>query len=215
MGLEDSVWQQELADLRGVERLGVYGGTFDPIHTGHLIVAEEARHVLMLDKVLFVPARISPLKQGLQAGAIDHRLEMVRLAIAGNPHFVLSHIDVSRRGPSFTVETLGMLTEALPGTELFFIMGMDSLMTFHHWRNPQGILDMAKIAVVTRPGCEIQIQEAYQVLPPLQERCIFIDTLQIGISSTDIRERLHVGRPICYQVPADVEEYIRDHRLYL
>lgn len=198
------------------QRLGVLGGTFDPVHIGHLIVAEEARTRLTLSAVVFVPAQVSPLKlQGASAPAED-RLRMVELAVEDNPFFYISRIDLDREGPSFTVDTLRAIKASCdPQSELFFIMGADSLSTLKSWRLPQEILHLARIVAVSRPGFELDLAALERDVPGISQATDIITTVQLGISSTDIRARLRQGLSIRYQVLAGVEAYIRERGLYL
>lgn len=203
-------------DPRGLDilacRLGVLGGTFDPIHVGHLIVAEEARARFALDTVVFVPARVSPLKpEGTLFSASD-RLRMVQLAIEDNPCFRASSIDLEREGPSYTVDTLRALkAENGPRTQLFFIMGMDSLCTLSSWHRPREIIRLTRIIALSRPGFDVDWSALEESIPGIAQATELIPTLEIGISSTDIRQRLQQGLPIKYRVPKSVEAYIRKH----
>ncbi|MBM3190748.1 MAG: nicotinate (nicotinamide) nucleotide adenylyltransferase, partial [Chloroflexi bacterium] len=143
----------DLAPSAPIRRLGVLGGTFDPIHIGHLIVAEEARARLGLDRVLFVPANLSPLKAGSTFFSGEERYHMVRLAIEGNPHFAVSRVDLDRTGPSYTVDTLRAIqAEYGPSVQLYFIIGMDALETFAAWHRPEEIIRLTRLVVVSRPG---------------------------------------------------------------
>jgi nicotinate-nucleotide adenylyltransferase len=190
-------------------RLGVLGGTFDPIHIGHLIVAEEARACLALDWVLFIPARISPLKQG--EGTLfspEERWQMVALATADNPRFVASRVDLDRQGPSYTVDTLRQLKAIHRPTSLHFILGADSLRSLREWRQPHEIAQLARLVAISRPGYDLGLEELDRDIPGLAEATDVLETLEIGISSTDIRRRLRQGLPIAYQVPRDVERFI-------
>jgi len=196
-------------------RLGVIGGTFDPIHIGHLAIAEEARVRLALDGVLFVPARVSPLKLGNHLASGEDRYRMVALAIADNPSFRASRIELDREGPSYTVDTLRALRAANgEEAELYFIMGMDSLDTLTHWRRPDEILRLARLVVISRPDCHPDWASLEAAIPGASQAITVIDSLQLDISSTDLRERVRKGWPIRYLVPAPVETYIREHRLY-
>lgn len=196
-------------------RLGVFGGTFDPIHHGHLVAAEEVRARLNLDKVLFVPAGLPPHKLDVDITPTRHRLAMLKLAIASNPGFAMSRVDVDRHGPCYTVETLALLHDEYgPGTELFFLMGMDSLVELITWREPERVIRLAWIVVVGRPGFEADINELNKVLPGAKERIRIVDTPLMEVASRDIRMRVREGLPIRYQVPEAVEKYIREHDLY-
>jgi nicotinate-nucleotide adenylyltransferase len=193
-------------------RVGALGGTFDPVHIGHLIIAEEARARLHLDRVVFIPARVSPLKRDGTLFSSEERCEMVRLAIADNPGFGLSRIDIDRAGPSFTVDTLRALkAEYGRNTALFFIMGMDSLLSLNRWHRPDEIIRLARIVAISRPGFEPDLAALDAEVPGLSAAAAIISSLQIGISSTDIRSRLAQGLPIRYQVSAAVEAYIMSH----
>jgi len=196
-------------------RLGVFGGTFDPIHHGHLVAAEEVRGRLNLDKVLFVPAGLPPHKLDLDISPTRHRIAMLKLAIDSNPGFALSRVDVDRHGPCYTVDTLALLhAEYGPDAELFFIMGMDSLADLLIWRSPERIIRLARIVVVGRPGFQADVDELDKVLPGAAQRITIVDTPLIEVSSSDIRMRVREGLPIRYQVPEAVEAYIREHGLY-
>lgn len=196
-------------------RIGILGGTFDPIHYGHLILAEEAWASLDLERVLFVPARQPPHKLGQPSSPAADRLEMVRLSIAGNPHFEISEVDLKRPGPSYTVDTLAALQQALgPQAELYFLMGLDSLANLLTWHDPAGIVARAHLAVARRPGYEVDMQGLESALPGITARTHFLEIPDIGISSHDLRRRVREGRPIRYQVPEEVEAYIRARGLY-
>lgn len=197
-------------------RLGVFGGTFDPVHYGHLVAAEEVRYRLRLDKVLFVPAGMPPHKLDYDITPTRHRLAMLELAIASNPGFALSRVDIDRHGPCYTVDTLALLHEEYgPGTELFFLMGMDSLADLLTWKEPERLIRLAWIVVVGRPGFQADVDELDKVLPGAAERICIVDTPLMEVSSSDIRQRVREGAPIRYQVPEAVEAYIRAHRLYM
>lgn len=195
---------------KGQQRIGILGGTFDPIHIGHLIIAEEARHVLALDRVIFVPARRSPLKQ--ENGFFfdeEERWEMVCRAIEGNPHFEASRVDLEREPPSFTVDTLRILRQRCgPHHAYWFIMGADSLIHFPEWYQPQEIIRLARLAIISRPEYEPDWPSLEQSIPSLRKVSDVIQGLAIGISSTEIRRRLRQGLPFRYHVPASVFDYI-------
>jgi nicotinate-nucleotide adenylyltransferase len=200
-----------------IRRLGVLGGSFDPVHMAHLISAEAAREALDLDLVLFVPAREQPLKRGLAATPAEHRVAMVELAIAGNPHFKLSRVDLDRPGPSYTADTLRLLREEWgPGTDLamWFIAGADSLASFPRWRDPEGILRQARLAIVRRPGVALAPRDLASQLPLLASNLDWVDAPLIDISGTDLRRRVAERRSIRYLVPDSVREYIEAKGLY-
>jgi nicotinate-nucleotide adenylyltransferase len=201
--------------LHPLERLGILGGTFDPIHIGHLVIAEEVRVRLNLSQVWFVPARVSPLKLDHTASSAADRLEMVRLATADNPFFRISRSDLDREGPSFTVDTLRSIAAQVgPQVPLFYIMGMDSLDTLARWREPQEIIRLARIVVVNRPGVTVDWEALERAIPGLRTATEVIDSIYLGISSTEIRARVRQSWPIRYLVPPTVEAFILQHKLY-
>ncbi len=196
--------------------IGILGGTFDPIHAAHLIVAEEARERLELEEVVFVPAGEPWMKAGEPVSPAHHRLNMVRLAIMSNPFFRISSADVEREGPCYTVDTLvEMEADYGEDARFFFILGVDSLKEFHRWKDPERILQLAVLAVVTRP-------EMSSVDPTLldelrrgaAERVVTLDGIHIGISATDLRHRFAQGRSTRYLVCEQVARYIAEHGLY-
>lgn len=197
-------------------RIGVFGGTFDPIHYGHLVIAEDARVYLQLEKVLFVPARQPPHKPSGSYSAFPHRVRMTELAIADNPHFVLSLIEAKRPGPSYTVDTLRQLRAELgPDVELYFIIGMDSLANITTWHKPAELLTLCRVVVAERAGYSVDLAVLEEALPGLRNRLELIDTPELSISSTDLQRRVRSGLAIRYQLPPQVEKYIYEHRLYL
>lgn len=204
---------------RTTRRLGVLGGTFDPIHYGHLVIAEEVRTALALDGVIFIPAGDPPHKQGEHIAAARHRLSMLELALASNPAFSISLVDMDRPGPSYTVETLKLLREQWrEPAEIFFIIGWDSLEEFPAWYDAAGILaQLARLVAVHRPGYEEEpaFRELMERrLPGIKERLLAVSAPQLAISATDLRWRVSQGRPIKYQTPETVERYIYEHGLY-
>jgi len=197
-------------------RLGVLGGTFDPPHVGHLILAEEARTRLQLEKVLFVPAGDPWRKAGQEITPVEHRLAMVRLMLASDPYFEVSTLEVERHGPSYTVDTLEALHQEYgPGLELYFILGEDALRDLPNWKEPARIISLAWLAVAPRPaerGWATADLEA--AVPGVSQRIVRLPMPTIDISSTALRERARAGLSLRYLVPLDVEEYIRRHGLY-
>lgn len=195
------------------ERLGILGGTFNPVHLGHLIIASFAADELGLDRVLFMPAQTPPHK--LDSGIIDasHRAAMVRLAIGDDPRFSFSDMDMRGEGPSYTVDLLDRVQEESPGADVFFIIGADSLRDFPSWHRPEEIIRLASLAVARRPGVVIDVT-MLDALPGLRNRVALFDSPLIEISSTEIRERAAHGRAITWLVPPVVERYIREHGLY-
>lgn len=198
-----------------MQRIGVIGGTFDPIHYGHLAAAEEARVRVNLEKVLFVVALLPPHKLDEDVTPVEHRLAMVRLGIASNPHFEISLVDVDRPGPSFTVDTISMLQEQWgPDTELFFVMGLDSLVEVPTWHQPERLIRLCHLVAVSRPRFEVDMRQLEASVPGISSRVEIIDMPEVDISSSDLQRRVKEGLPIKYQVPEEVERYIIEHRLY-
>lgn len=197
------------------QRLGILGGTFDPIHHGHLVAAEEARHQLDLERVLFVPAGSPPHKPLQPITPAGHRLNMVELAIASNRHLAISHVDLDRSGPSYTVDTLDLLrAEWGPDALLFFIGGADLLADILTWHQPQRLIESCELAVVERPGVELDLEPLEEQLPGLTARIHWVRMPGLDISSRDLRARVREGRPISYLVPRAVEAYILEQGLY-
>ncbi len=196
-------------------KVGILGGTFDPVHIGHLLLAECAREELGLERVIFVPAGRPWRKAAREVSPAEHRLAMLRLAVAGNDAFDVSTIEVEREGPSYTVETLEELRRRDPDASLFFIVGEDALADLPNWRQPQRILELATVAVAARSGEGPSLRQAEAMMPGLVARAVWLRMPVIEISATGIRERVRLGLSIRYRVPAAVEAYIRDHGLYV
>ncbi|MBI2305369.1 MAG: nicotinate-nucleotide adenylyltransferase [Chloroflexi bacterium] len=197
-------------------KIGVLGGTFDPIHMAHLVVAEEARVMLSLEKVLFVPTGQPWLKAHRRVTPAPHRLEMVRRGIVSNPYFEVSTVDVDRPGPTYTVDTIADLQRQWEGEAAFyFILGMDALLGLPLWKEPARLIEMCHLVVVRRPGWEsFDLEPLEDAVPGLSRRLTSLAIPLLGISSDSLRERVAQGHPIRYQVPLAVEEYIREHGLY-
>ena len=196
-------------------RLGLYGGTFDPIHIGHLIAATEVQAALGLDRVLFLPASQPPHKRGREITPAAHRVRMIELAIAGRPGLGVSDLDLAPGQPSYTVHLLARAREAYgAGVELFFVMGEDQLRDLPTWHQPARVAELARLAVVTRPNVGADPGEIARAVPAVAGRIHCVEIPQIDIASSDIRARVAAGRPIAYQVPAEVEDYVLAHRLY-
>ena len=197
-------------------KVGVFGGTFDPIHLGHLVKAEEARETLCLDQVLFIPAGQPWLKADRQITAAHHRTAMVQLAITSNARFRESPIEVTRDGPSYTVDTLEELTSRIgPDAELHLIVGTDALQEIERWRQPERLFGLAMVAAVARPDRgDFDARFLDRISPGASNRVRMIEGVPVGISGTDIRRRVAAGQSIKYLVPEPVEEYIYQHGLY-
>lgn len=200
------------------ERIGILGGTFDPVHYAHLAIAEEVYYALKLTRMVFVPAGQPPHKMSYHVTPVEQRVHMLERAIAGNAHFMLSLVDVRRTGPSYTVDTLRLLRQEWgPGAELYFVIGEDSLKDLPGWYDPAGVIAQATIVALMRPGygeMERTGRELAERLPGIEQRLITLEGPRMEISSTDLRQRVSEGRPIKYQTPEVVEHYILRHGLY-
>ena len=205
-------------------KIGIFGGSFDPVHYGHLILAEQCREQAGLDRVIFVPATVSPLKTDGPAASDKHRLQMLSLAIAGHTDFEISTCEIDRGGKSYTVDTLNEFKTLYENDELYFLMGQDSVATFCKWKSPAEILQLASPLVVRRPRA---VNDGEGIAADLEGLKEFMDTeawqkatdqtIQsrlIDISSTDIRNRVGEGQSIKYLVPRAVEKYIETNKLY-
>jgi nicotinate-nucleotide adenylyltransferase len=218
-------------------RLGIFGGTFDPVHLGHLLLAECCREQCRLDEVWFLPAAVPPHKQQRELTPADQRIEMLELAIAGNPAFSVSRSETDRGGVNYTVDTLehfhqcvkgdspifvdvkiGTVPVEEPARELFFLLGADMLQDLPHWRNPARVCELAVPIVVRRPGCSEVDFGCLNGLASAERIDLFrrhqVDMPAMGISSTDIRRRASLGQSLRYLLPRAVEMYIETHGLY-
>ena len=196
-------------------RIGILGGTFDPIHDGHLLIAESARVCLGLDRVIFIPAGRPWLKSDREVTDPAHRLSMVELAIADNPRFEVSAIEVERPGPTYTVDTLAELRRRLGvRAELYLILGMDSVRELGRWHRPERIFEMCTVVVVSRPGvADVSIPELERDFPSSAGRVRIVCGPMVDMSATDIRARVG-GRASLNGVPDSARDYIREHGLY-
>jgi len=197
-------------------RLGIMGGTFDPIHYGHLVAAEMARGEFNLSKVLFIPSGTPPHKIRRDVSAANLRYEMVELAIKDNSEFDLSALEMERKGPSYTVETLRILRRAWPEHELYFITGTDALLEIFSWREAEEILTMIQFIGAARPGFDARdfLLKVQQEHPETQGRIHYLEVPALAISSTDIRARVRHGQPIRYLLPEPVRLFLQKHGLY-
>lgn len=195
-------------------RLGIMGGTFDPIHYGHLFVAEESRVRFQLSRVVFIPNGTPPHKQGCAVTSAQHRFAMTEIATASNPYFECSRIEMERSGPSYTIDTLERLHEEHPNAEMFTITGIDAIAEILTWRRHAEVIQKSGFIAATRPGFDMKflsdrLPESYL------SKIAVIGSTSLGISSTDIRTRVGAGLPIRYLTPDGVAEYIKEHRLYV
>ena len=200
------------------ERIGVFGGSFDPVHMGHLTIAQDAVEQLELDRLIFIPAAVPPHKQNQVLADGRHRLEMLQLATESNLSFEVSDLELRRGGVSYTFETMQQVRADHPGAELFFIVGLDSLTILHSWRNVEQLLEMCTIVPFARGGEDpARVAEKIQLSKDwkkqLLERLIRIH--EVEISASEIRMRLAEGLSIRYLVPPEVEMYIAEHGLYV
>jgi len=190
-----------------MSKVGIFGGNFDPIHMGHLITAQSVREIRELDKVIFIPAFISPHKTGADASSTEHRSNMIKIAIEEVPFFEYSDIEIKKGGISYTIDTLRELKKIYDKIE--FIIGYDNIFSFNKWKEPDEILKLAKIIVLKRKS---------SLPPPFEDKyyhqAIFVQTRGIEISATDIRERVKHSQPIHFLVPQKVKEYIYEQKLY-
>ncbi len=202
----------------GRVRIGVLGGTFDPVHIGHLILAEQAREQLGLAEVLFVPARDPWRKAGRAITPAPERLAMVELAIAGNAAFRACRLEIDRLGPSYSVDTLASLRRDRPDADLYFIVGEDALFDLPNWKEPERIVSLAAIAVAAR-GTESRLDRMSpasldRLVPGLGASFVRVQMPAISVSATDLRRRVRDGRSVRYLVPDAVERFIRERGLY-
>ena len=197
-------------------RIGVLGGTFDPVHIAHLVIAEEARTRLSLEEVVFIPTGQPWLKADKPVSPGEQRLEMVRLAISSNPFFRASSMELGRSGPTYSVDTLEVLQEEWgPEAEIYFILGMDALLSLPQWKDPARLLELCTPVAFTRPDQPPSaLDDIAKQLPGLKQRVQLVEGPQIGVSGTEIRRRVAAGSSTRYLVPPAVEQFIAQHGLY-
>jgi len=189
-------------------RLGIFGGSFDPPHIGHLLAAVDAFEALSLDTLIFVPAAVQPLKAGLATAAAHQRLAMVRLLVGADPRFAVDSVEIDRAGLSYTVDTLETFAQRFPSAERFFLVGEDAMAAFSAWKAPQQIMRLAQVVILRRPSPA--------TADPLEapDGTIALSTRLIDVSSTEIRERVRGGKSIRGFVPESVAAFIETERLY-
>ena len=199
-------------------RLGIFGGTFDPVHFGHLLLAECCREQCRLDLVWFVPNAVSPFKQNIKITGTEHRVAMLSLAIAGHGAFEINQHELDRGGVSYTVETLEHFKKEDPSRELFFLMGGDSLVDLPEWREPGRICELATIVAVRRPGmAELDFEALRNALTAEQIETIrqnVVEMPRVDLSAREIRSLAAAGKSIRYRTPRAVEMYIQTQQLY-
>ncbi|MDD5190675.1 MAG: nicotinate-nucleotide adenylyltransferase [Dehalococcoidales bacterium] len=198
-------------------RLGILGGTFDPVHNGHLALAEYAFAKLRLTQVIFIPTGQPWMKSGRDITPASDRIGMLHLAIDVNPNFHISGIEILRKGPTYTIDTLTELSRQTPeSTELYFIISWNTLEEFPRWKDPKKIIKLCRLVVAPRPGYQKPDLAALEAkIKGITEKIVLLDKPAINISATEIRERVKKGLPVSEMVPAAVAEYIREKRLYL
>jgi nicotinate-nucleotide adenylyltransferase len=189
-------------------RVGIMGGTFDPIHHGHLVAASEVANLYNLDEVIFVPTGEPWQKSDRRVSPAEHRYLMAVIATASNPHFWVSRVDIDRAGPTYTIDTIRDIALQRPGAELYFITGADALAQILSWKDAEDALKLAKFVGVTRPGYHLTDEH----LP--RDTVTLLDVPAMAISSSDCRDRVVAGRPVWYLVPDGVVQYISKHGLY-
>jgi len=197
-------------------RAGVFGGTFDPIHLGHLAVARSIQSTLSLDKVVFVPAGQPWMKAGTPVSPVKDRVEMVRLVVARRKAFELSTMEADRPGPSYTVDTMEALRkQSGHDPALFFLLGSDALKEVAKWKEPQRLIRLCQLVAFARPGCGLPVMEDLEAaVPGISRRVVFVEVPQVDVRATAIRQRIAGGRSIERLVPRAVERYILEHGLY-
>jgi nicotinate-nucleotide adenylyltransferase len=197
-------------------KIGVLGGTFDPVHLGHLMIAEEVRASQGLSEVILVPAGQPLLKPAHPIAPSEHRLQMLRLAVVDRPYLRVSAMEIERPGPSYTVDTIAEMKGRMGGAnELFFILGWDSLAQLPEWREPLRIIGMCRLVAIPRPGYQCPSLEALEErIPGISQRVVLLEKPHIDISASDIRERAAKGLSLRQLVPEPVADYIRQHKLY-
>lgn len=197
------------------ERIGVFGGTFDPPHVGHLILANETQEQLELTRILWVLTPVPPHKLDQAITPLEHRLAMLDLAIANNPHFELSRVEIDRPGPHYALDTMALLTDQYTDTEITYLVGGDSLHDLPEWHRPKDFIRLCHtIGVMRRPGDSIDLTTLESILPGISIKVRFVDAPLLDISASDIRRRVAEGHSFRYYLPAVVYQYILEHNLY-
>jgi len=191
-----------------VQNIGLYGGSFDPIHTGHVLVSQAAIEELQLNRLFFIPAARSPFKPDQQPAPSEQRLALIRLALAGRPDCEVDDFEIQRGGTSFTIDTVRYFTQRFPGAKLFYLIGADNVPGLAKWREAGALAELVEFVVIPRPGQE-------QIPLPAPFRGQYLTGFPFGVSASQIRERVKAGKTITHLVPSPVAEAIRNNRLYL
>lgn len=203
-----------MCDTAAPERIGIMGGTFDPVHNGHIVMAESASEQLQLDRVLFIPTGNPNFKQGQQVTPAQDRVEMLKLALQDKPHFELDLREVERPGVTYSADTLEELHEEFPGAELYFLMGVDSAQTIVHWRRAERVAELCKVVAVQRPGYSFDSIDRAMEQSDIDFELICLEIDAVDVSSTEVRRRISCGETVQGLVPDAVIEYIVEHGLY-
>lgn len=216
VNLQELAAEQARHGMQPRRRIGIFGGTFDPIHIGHLILAEEAWFQLGLHTVYLVPAGDPPHKQNQRLSPVVHRVRMAQLATADSEHIRVSSLDADRPGPHYTADMVRLLNAQIDGqVELYFLMGMDSLRDLPSWHQAAWLVENCRLVALSRHDVQLDWERLEAALPGIRERVIILDMPELEIASHKLQERVRTGRPIRYQVPRDVEAYIATHNLYV
>lgn len=196
-------------------KIGVFGGTFDPIHNGHMVIAEEVRTQLALKEVWFIPTGKPWMKAGRAVTPWEQRLQMAELAVTGKPYFKVSNLEASRPGPSYTIDTITELKAQFKGAELYFIMGWDSLESLPLWKEAARLITLCRLVAVPRPGVTPpDLNQMEKSLPGIKKNLVVLDKPNLDISATEIRAKVAAGKSITGLVPLKVAEYIKKNKLY-
>lgn len=195
-------------------KFGILGGTFDPIHLGHLLTADFVMNALELEKIIFIPANYPPHKTSLNITAANHRHIMALLATSHNPQFEVSDVEIKREGLSYTVDTINLLLDKNQGVEFYFILGADAVAELDKWERFEELLELCYFVAATRPGFAQKVERAKASFGVAGDKIIWLNTPELNISSTDIRNRVKKGLPIKYIVTSSVENYIHKEGLY-
>jgi nicotinate-nucleotide adenylyltransferase len=206
---------EEIMGKQVGKQVALMGGTFDPVHMGHLKVAQCIYDELHFEKIVFLPAAIPPHKVGRDCASATDRLAMLRLALAKYPYFRLDEMEIKKGGLSYTFETISAIRKKHPNDDVYFLIGADSLVQLDTWYHSKELIDEVKFVVAKRPGYKPDMEKLeYQFGPGFMDKLIFVNTVSMNISSTKIRERVRQGKKITGLVTPEVEQYILEHQLY-
>lgn len=194
------------------KRIGLFGGTFNPIHCGHVKAAESVQNIFSFDRILFIPSYLPPHKESVDVASAAHRLKMVELALASFDRFFPSSVEIDARGTSYSILTLNKIKEMFPQTEVFFLLGIDAFLEIETWKDYEDVLEQCSFVVMSRPG--FRLSEAKDILTE-KYKIYLLSINTLDISSSEVRERIRKNQPIEGLVPENVENYIKERRLYL